>query len=358
SKLTGTISPTKLNPWISSYGQDPFWELGFHRAHAFSVCDSHRQRQGSRLRRRHPLSTTIAVKSPQSPRKPVFPMHTGTSLSRLTSSVRKFLLPLVAAGTVTTAAATFHASRFTVPPGHRAVILDRLHGVSGTSIGEGTHYTVPWIRKPYIFDVRDKPHTFSCLAHTKDLQPVNLSLAISLRPELSKLPETFNHLGLDYDEKSLPAICSEVQTIVANYDVDQLLLKENNSGVLDDIHGSLVERAKRFNVLVVDISVLDVSCGEQVAQAVEQKQVARVEAETSKNLVVKAEHDKEAAVRRAEEELEAAKQFAELPEDVHEQLLAQSRAEAQREVDKVLAMFEDAANSSRSSVVDASNPSS
>ncbi|CAI0424327.1 unnamed protein product [Linum tenue] len=269
----------------------------------------------------------------QSPRKPVFPMHTGTSLSRLTSSARKFLLPLVAAGTVTTAAATFHASRFTVPPGHRAVILDRLHGVSGTSIGEGTHYTVPWIRKPYIFDVRDKPHTFSCLAHTKDLQPVNLSLAISLRPD-------------------------EVQTIVANYDVDQLLLKENNSGVLDDIHGSLVERAKRFNVLVVDVSILDLSCGEQVAQAVEQKQVARVEAETSKNLVVKAEHDKEAAVKRAEEELEAAKQFAELPEDVHEQLLAQSRAEAQREVDKVVAMFEDAANSSRSSVVDASNPSS
>ncbi|CAN0879766.1 Prohibitin-3, mitochondrial [Linum grandiflorum] len=272
-------------------------------------------------------------------------MQTGASVSRLTSLARKFLP--AAAALSTTAAAAYYASEFTVPPGHRAVILDRFHGVRETPIGEGTHFAIPWIHKPYIVDVRDKHCTFSCASLTKDLHPVNLSLQVSLRPELSNLPETFKHFGLDYDERLLPAICSEVNTIIANYNVDRLLT-ESNSSVLDDIHGSLVERGKCFHLVVDGVSVVDISLSEELSKAIEEKQLARKAAEMSNEIVMNAEREKEAAIRKAEEELQAAKQVAEFSADVHEQLLDLMRMEAEREIVKARAKFENLASLARS----------
>lgn len=43
-----------------------------------------------------------------------------------------------------------------------------------------------------------------------DLQMVNLSLRVLARPDERLLPEMYQELGLDYDERVLPSICNEV----------------------------------------------------------------------------------------------------------------------------------------------------
>ncbi len=40
--------------------------------------------------------------------------------------------------------------------GRRAVIFDRFSGVKQTVVGEGTHFLIPWVQKPYIFDIRSR----------------------------------------------------------------------------------------------------------------------------------------------------------------------------------------------------------
>ena len=45
----------------------------------------------------------------------------------------------------------------TVPPGHRAVIIDRIRGVRKFVRGEGTHIYLPILQKPFYFDLRPKP---------------------------------------------------------------------------------------------------------------------------------------------------------------------------------------------------------
>jgi len=49
----------------------------------------------------------------------------------------------------------------------------------------------------------------NCVAST-DLQMVNLSLRVLARPDERLLPEMYQELGLDYDERVLPSICNEV----------------------------------------------------------------------------------------------------------------------------------------------------
>jgi prohibitin 1 len=82
------------------------------------------------------------------------------------------------------AATILNSSLYTVDGGQRAVLFDRFRGVIDTSIGEGTHFLIPWLQKPFIFDIRTRPHTFSSVSGTKDLQMVNLTLRVLSRPEV------------------------------------------------------------------------------------------------------------------------------------------------------------------------------
>lgn len=82
------------------------------------------------------------------------------------------------------AATALNASLYTVDGGQRAVIFDRIRGVMEETVGEGTHFLVPWLQKPFIFDIRTRPHTFSSVSGTKDLQMVNLTLRVLSRPQV------------------------------------------------------------------------------------------------------------------------------------------------------------------------------
>lgn len=44
-----------------------------------------------------------------------------------------------------------------VDGGHRAVIFDRFQGVKDDISDEGTHFLIPWVQRPIIFDIRSRP---------------------------------------------------------------------------------------------------------------------------------------------------------------------------------------------------------
>ena len=56
---------------------------------------------------------------------------------------------------------------FLVDGGQRAVIFDRFAGVKDEVIGEGTHFLIPWVQKPIIFDIRSTPRAISTITGSK-----------------------------------------------------------------------------------------------------------------------------------------------------------------------------------------------
>lgn len=83
------------------------------------------------------------------------------------------------------------ASIYDVKGGTRAVIFDRLRGVSDQVVNEGTHFLVPWLQKAVTFDVRTKPRNISTTTGSKDLQMVSLTLRVLHRPEVQQLPKIY-----------------------------------------------------------------------------------------------------------------------------------------------------------------------
>ncbi|KAL1315883.1 prohibitin-3, mitochondrial [Arachis hypogaea] len=235
-----------------------------------------------------------------------------------------------------TAAAIVNTSLYTVDGGQRAVLFDRFRGILDDTVGEGTHFLIPWVQKPYIFDIRTRPHTFSSISGTKDLQMVNLTLRVLSRPDTDRLPTIVQNLGLEYDEKVLPSIGNEVlKAVVAQFNADQLLTERPHVSAL--VRESLIRRAKDFNIVLDDVAITHLSYGNEFSRAVEQKQVAQQEAERSKFVVMKAEQERRAAIIRAEGESEAAKLISEATAATGMGLIELRRIEASREVASTLA---------------------
>jgi len=207
-------------------------------------------------------------------------------------------------------ASLLQASLYNVDGGFRAVMFDRLRGVQRGVSGEGTHFLIPWLQTPHMFDVRIRPRNISSNTGTKDLQVVTINLRVLSRPEEEFLPDIFSSLGLDYDERVLPSIGNEVlKAVVAQYNAESLITKRDV--VSREVREALTKRAAEFHIKLDDVAITDLKFGKEFTAAIESKQVAEQDAERARFLVEKAEQEKKAAVIRAEGESTAAKVVSE-----------------------------------------------
>ncbi|OXA60198.1 protein l(2)37Cc [Folsomia candida] len=224
-----------------------------------------------------------------------------------------------------------NSALYNVDGGHRAVIFDRFYGVKPDVIGEGTHFFVPWVQRPIIFDIRSRPRNVPSITGSKDLQNVNITLRLLFRPIPDELPKIFTTLGVDYDERVLPSITNEVlKATVAQFDAGELITQREI--VSSKVSDALNERAGQFGIILDDISITHLTFGKEFTQAVELKQVAQQDAERARFLVEKAEQQKKAAIISAQGDSQAANLLANAFKDAGEGLVELRRVEAAEDI--------------------------
>ena len=177
--------------------------------------------------------------------------------------------------------AVINSALYNVDGGHRAVMFDRFQGIKPDVVGEGTHFMIPWVQRPIIYDIRARPKNVPTMTGSKDLQNVNITLRILFRPKPEALPGIYTTLGQDYDDRVLPSITNEVlKAVVAEFDAGELItLRETLSA---RVQKELILRAEQFGLILDDISITHLTFAREFSAAVELKQVAQQDAEKAR----------------------------------------------------------------------------
>lgn len=228
-------------------------------------------------------------------------------------------------------AGVVNSALYNVDGGQRAVIFDRFTGVKPFVIGEGTHFLIPWVQRPIIFDIRATPKNIPVITGSKDLQTVHITLRILVRPQPTSLPNIYTNIGQDYEERVLPSITTEVlKAVVAMYDAAEMI--SHRETVSQKVAEDLTARASQFGLILDDISLTHLSFGKEFLEAVEQKQVAQQEAERARYLVEKAEQMKKAAIVSAEGDAIAAQLLSKAFQEAGDGLLELRKIEAAEDI--------------------------
>ncbi|NXU35719.1 PHB protein, partial [Drymodes brunneopygia] len=182
-----------------------------------------------------------------------------------------------------------NSALYNVDAGHRAVIFDRFRGVQDVVVGEGTHFLIPWVQKPIIFDCRSRPRNVPVITGSKGggwgflgIQGIQKILGI---PGLLGIQGV---QGLVWVGKviQLPSITTEIlKSVVARFDAGELITQREL--VSRQVSEDLTERAATFGLILDDVSLTHLAFGKEFTEAVEMKQVAQQEAERARFIVEK-----------------------------------------------------------------------
>ena len=210
----------------------------------------------------------------------------------------KLLLPAVLVVAVMLAFSAF----FIVPPGEVA-IKTRL-GAIVDSYGEGMHFKLPFLEGVTKFSIQIQRANIKTQAFSKDLQTMNAHLVVNHRIEQGTAVSIFRNLGPNYVENIVdPAVQEVFKAIAARYSAERVISERNE--LVMEINKEVKERLTTKQIVVTDISVVDLDFTDQFLKAVEDKQVADQQAQMAGKLVEKAKRDAEQQIAKSRGEAEA-----------------------------------------------------
>ena len=200
---------------------------------------------------------------------------------------------------------TLFASFKSVPTGYVGV-KTQFGKVQGDMLNEGINFKIPYIEKIVLMDCRTKKVEVDNGAASKDLQDVNLKVAVNYSINKDYANTLYQTVGVDYEAVVVnPAILESIKSVTAKYTAEELITKRQEVSAL--MYETLTNKLQHRGFTIVDLSITDLAFSDAYNQAIEQKQVAQQNAQKAQYELEKAKVENEKKVENAKAEAEVMK---------------------------------------------------
>ncbi len=164
--------------------------------------------------------------------------------------------------------------------GERGVVFNSFSGVEDRILGEGTHFRVPLLESVTRVSVRTQKTDVKAEAASRDLQTVNTDIVVNWHLDAGKVNKIYQKVGDEdaiRDRIIIPAVNEVVKAATAQMNVSDILGRR--AELKANVDKLLSERLSGYDVLLDDVSIVNVAFSQEFNNAIEQKQVAQQEAE-------------------------------------------------------------------------------
>ncbi|NEP00846.1 MAG: prohibitin family protein [Symploca sp. SIO2E9] len=227
-----------------------------------------------------------------------------------TQSTQSFTAVL--AGILTAALILIGFNSFVIINPGQAGVISVLGKAQDGALLEGIHFKLPLVSNVDIYDVTVQKFEVPAQGSTKDLQDLTGRFAINFRLDPTKVVNIRRKQGTlqNLVAKIIAPQTQESFKIAASLRTAEQAITQR-SELKNDFDDALSNRLAKYDVIVLDTSVIDLNFSTEFARAVEEKQVAEQQAQRAVYIARQAEQEAQADINRAKGRAEAQRLLAE-----------------------------------------------
>ena len=169
---------------------------------------------------------------------------------------------------------------------------------------EGINFKIPFIEQIEKLNIRVQKIEVKTSSSSRDLQEVDMSLAVNYRIDNKKAVSLYKTVGKNYTTIVLePAIEESIKAVTSKYTAEELIT--NRSEVSAKCMEELSKKVEKYGLIVNDFNITNFSFSEEFEKAIEEKQVAEQKVLTAKQELEKEKIEAEKKIVKAEAEKQA-----------------------------------------------------
>ena len=169
---------------------------------------------------------------------------------------------------------------------------------------EGINYTIPVIEKIQKMNIKIQKAEVETSSSSKDLQEVNMNLAVNYKVEKKTATKLYKEVGTDYNRVILePAIEESIKAVTSKYTAEELIT--NRSDVSKKCMEELSSKVGKYGITITDFNITNFSFSQEFDKAIEEKQIAEQKVLTAKQELEKEKIEAEKKIVKAEAEKQA-----------------------------------------------------
>ena len=190
--------------------------------------------------------------------------------------------------------------------GKRGVVFSNASGIQNKILDEGVHFRMPFVESVHQVSVQVQKDEIQASAASKDLQTVAAKIVVNWHMDASRVNRIFQSVGDEravVDRILIPNTNEVIKAASAKYTAEQLLTQR--AALKLAVDKQLGERLRKYNIILDDISIVDLDFSAEFNRAIEAKAAAEQEALAQKNKLESIKYQAQQKIETAKAEAES-----------------------------------------------------